>query len=145
MSPSYPNLCQGVVRVRLLDDGQDQDVASEDLWKLPEKFSLEEKGSFADFVHLYQFPFSAGQSPEMVESIEEILSEVMSPYYIKKSEELQFIEDRWSLPVELGWTETRLDSPLGTSYHRETCLSQVLSKKGFESKILEVERELEEP
>ena len=57
----------------------------------------------------------------MVESMRDIMSEVRSPYYIKRAE-LQFIEDRWSLPVELGWTENRVDSPLGNSYERETCL-----------------------
>ena len=119
-----------VVRVRLLDAGQDQDFESDQLYQLPPEFSLKEKGSFAEFVHLSQFPFSACPSSEMVESMRDIMSEVGAPYYIKRAE-LQFIEDRWSLPVELGWTETRLDSPLGESYERETCLSQILSKKGF--------------
>ena len=80
----------------------------------------------------------------MVETIREILSEVRSPYFIKRAEQLQFLEDRWSLPVELGWTERRLDNPLGAFYERETCLSQVLSKKGF-AFVEEVEDVFEEP
>ena len=128
-----------IVRVRLLDAGQDQDFQSGDLFKLPEEFSLKEKGSFAEFVHLSQFPFSASRSCEIIESMRNIMSDVRSPYYIKRAE-LQFIEDRWSLPVELGWTETRMDSPLGRSYSRETCLSQILFKKGFAV----VEEEFEE-
>ena len=61
---------------------------------MPREFSLKEKGSFAEFVHLSQFPFSASRSSEMVETIREILSEVRSPYFIKRAEQLQFLEDR---------------------------------------------------
>ena len=143
-SPHYLNFCQVVVRVRLVDAGKDQDFEAGDLYTLPRKFSLEEKGSFAEFVHLSQFPFSASQSCEMVESIRDIMSEVSAPYYIKRSHQLQFIEDRWSLAVELGWTETRVDTPLGPAYERETFLSQILSKKGF-AFVEEAEEEFEEP
>ena len=143
---SYLSLSQVVVRVRLVDAGEDHDVQPGDLlFKLPRKFSLQEKGSFAEFVHLHQFPFSGSQSAEMVESIREIMSEVGSPYYIKRSQQLQFKEDRWSLAVELGWTERRVDTPLGPAYERETLLSQILSKKGFAFAFVEeAEEEVEE-
>ena len=123
-----------------MDCGQDQETDGRNIYQLPPMFSTEAQEAFSFFVHLKHIPQDMSCKPEVVQLMEEALSEVSSPFYIGLSEvsseytnrdEPQYLCDRWSVPVEIGWVERRIDHAAGPAYQKTVFLSQIIFKEGF--------------
>ena len=120
----------------------------QDLYRLPSKFAIEASSGagFAFFVHLAHVSREIEASQEMVNTIQEVLSEVSSPFIIPLSgvsetetdcpdyterSKAEKIGDYWSIPVELCWQESRVDGPLSPAVLTTVSLSQILYKRGL--------------